>query len=203
MAARTAVRLPAPQRRQQLLDVALPIFAAGGFEGTSMAEVAEAAGVTKPVLYQHFPSKRALYEELLSEVSRSLQLRVEKATASAPGPREQVRAGFSAYFEFVEHQRAAFALLFLGSSRHDADLTAAVDRLEESMADAIAPLIEADLSTIERRQVATALIGMAEVAARKALTSPSVLGPDGMKGMAARLAELAWSGLRGAGPLPQ
>jgi AcrR family transcriptional regulator len=196
-----AVRLPAAERRCQLLEVALPIFARNGFEGTSMAEVAEGAGVTKPVLYQHFPSKRALYLELLEDVSRSLQDRVERATTTAAGPREQVQAGFRAYFEFVDQRREAFALLFLGSSRQDRELTAAVDRLEESMAASIAPLIQADLTNLERRQLAHALVGMAEVAGRRALTEADLLGPDGMPGMAARLADLAWAGLRGAAPL--
>ena len=58
-------RLPAPRRRRQLLDVALERFSEGGLYGTSMEQIAEAAGVTKPVLYQHFGSKRALYLELL------------------------------------------------------------------------------------------------------------------------------------------
>ena len=60
------VRLPAHERRRQLLDVALDVFAADGFHSTSMNDVAEAAGVTKPVLYQHFASKRQLYLELLT-----------------------------------------------------------------------------------------------------------------------------------------
>ena len=53
----TTVRLPAAERRRQLLDVALHAFAENGFHKTSMNDVAEAAGVTKPVLYQHFASK--------------------------------------------------------------------------------------------------------------------------------------------------
>jgi AcrR family transcriptional regulator len=67
-----AVRLPAPERRRQLLDVALEAFSARGFHPTSMHEIAEAAGVTKPVLYQHFSSKRELYLELLDDVAGRL-----------------------------------------------------------------------------------------------------------------------------------
>ena len=61
-------RLTATARREQLLDVALEVFARAGYHGTSMNDVAEAAGVTKPVLYQHFESKRELYQALLDEV---------------------------------------------------------------------------------------------------------------------------------------
>ena len=69
-----AARLPAPRRRRQLLDVALDAFAERGFHRTSMDDVAEAAGVTKPVLYQHFGSKRELYLELLDDVGRQLAI---------------------------------------------------------------------------------------------------------------------------------
>ena len=57
-------RLPAAERRQQLLDVAVATFSEQGYRNTSMNDIAEAAGVTKPVLYQHFPSKRELFLEL-------------------------------------------------------------------------------------------------------------------------------------------
>ncbi|MGZ6966617.1 MAG: helix-turn-helix domain-containing protein, partial [Acidimicrobiia bacterium] len=63
-----SMRLPAEQRRTQLVAVAVEVFGERGFHATSMDEVAEAAGVTKPVLYQHFPSKRALFRELLDDV---------------------------------------------------------------------------------------------------------------------------------------
>ena len=64
--------MPADQRRQQLFEVARERFAHQGFHATSMDEIAEAAGVTKPVLYQHFPSKRALYVDILEETGRQL-----------------------------------------------------------------------------------------------------------------------------------
>src|SRR5258706_128056 len=69
-------RLPAARRRRQLLDVALDVFAASGFHQTSMEDVAEAAGVTKPVLYQHFGSKRELYLELLEDVGGQMMAAV-------------------------------------------------------------------------------------------------------------------------------
>ena len=77
-------RLPAAERRRQLLDVALEAFAANGFHVTSMDDIAEAAGVTKPVLYQHFRSKRALYLELLDDVGARLMEAITKATATPP-----------------------------------------------------------------------------------------------------------------------
>src|SRR5438132_1610 len=80
---RVLARLPAPERRRQLLDSALDVFAARGFHGASMNDVADAAGVTKPVLYQHFESKRRLFVELLEDVGSRLGWLVAEATASA------------------------------------------------------------------------------------------------------------------------
>src|SRR2546423_7434448 len=101
-------RLPAARRRRQLLDVALEVFAANGFHRTSMEEVADHAGVTKPVLYQHFTSKRELYLELLDDVGGQLMVEIAKAVAAAAGPRQQVGAGFAAYFRFVATPESAF-----------------------------------------------------------------------------------------------
>ena len=172
-----------------------------------MSELAEAAGITKPVLYQHFSSKRELYLELLQDVGRQLQERVAKATAAAAGPHQQVEAGFRAYFGFVARHRDAFQLLFLGSSRHDREFADAVEKVEESMADAIAPLIEAGLDDAHRRQLAHALVGMAEVTGRRALADPGFAAgavegreEDPLDELADHLAELAWAGLRGIRP---
>src|ERR1700735_2477696 len=91
-------RLTAEQRRQQLVAVALQLFADHGYRATTMDDVAEAAGVTKPLLYQHFSSKRALYLELVDSVPHELLPAVGEPTASADGPRQQVEQGFAAYF---------------------------------------------------------------------------------------------------------
>src|SRR5271165_5786514 len=87
-------RLPADRRRQQLLDVSLTLFAERGFNATTMDDIAEAAGVTKPLLYQHFVSKRALYLELVESVAVTMLEAVGKAAAAAESPRQQVEGGF-------------------------------------------------------------------------------------------------------------
>ena len=203
-----AARLPAARRRRQLLDVALRVFAERGFDGTSMSELAEAAGVTKPVLYQHFGSKRDLYLELLEDVGRQLQDAVTKGIAGADRPHAQVLGGFRAYFQFVAEHRDAFRLLFLGSSRHDRVFAAALERVEESMAEAIAPLIEAGIDSAHRRQLAHALVGMAEVTGRRAVADPDWAGVEGdwesdsLDRLAGRLSDMAWGGLRGIRPDP-
>ena len=189
-----AARLPAPARRRQLLDVALEQFAHRGFRGVSMDQVAEAAGVTKPVLYQHFASKRALYLELVADVADRLEGAVLKATADVTSPREQVEAGFRVYFRFVTEHRDAFRLLFSGEDRRDRDLVEAVVRVEATFARAIAALIDVEgLTADDRLLLARGIVGIAEVTSRHALDDPDADRDT----LAHRVAGLAWAGLRG------
>jgi len=188
-------RLPAAQRREQLLEVALHVFAARGFHQTSMNDVADAAGVTKPVLYQHFSSKRALYLELLELVSRRLMAVIDSATSSAGGPREQVERGLAAYFRFVVDSPDEYQLMFGGGTRRDAEFALEASRLERSIAEVIAQLIVvAGLTEQERLLLAHGIVGLAEGATRLWLGDELELRPDDV---AHRVADLAWRGLRG------
>jgi AcrR family transcriptional regulator len=189
------MRLPADQRRQQLLDVAREVFARRGFHAGSMDEIAEAAGVTKPVLYQHFPSKRALYVELLHDTGEQLLRVLTDATARATTGRERVEDGFRAYFHFVMQHRAGFRLLFASSIRTDPEFAAVVDGVVSAAAIAISSLIEIPASEQHRRVLANALVGMAEAVGRRAVDEA---GPaDDAEQYARWIAELAWFGLRG------
>jgi AcrR family transcriptional regulator len=190
-----ATRLPAEQRRRQLLDVACEVFAERGFHATSMDDVAGAAGVTKPVLYQHFASKRALFLEVLDDVGHRLHSELAGATASAHTGRERVEAGFAAYFRFVTEHEAAFRVLFGASARNDPEFAETVERVLDETAEAISKLIAIQGTAEHRRVLAHAIIGIAEATSRDALTD------DGTALEPARLArwvsELAWFGLRG------
>lgn len=194
-----ATRLPAEERRRQLLDVALDVFAEGGFHKTSMDGIADRAGVTKPVIYQHFASKRALYRELLDDTGRQLRDAIVHATATAGTPHRQVEAGFGAYFHFVAEHQNAFVLLFGGGSRRDAEFADTVVEIEESLADAVAGIIREDVPGVdeqERRLVARAIVGLAEYTGRQWLRDD--FEPPA-EVIAHRLASFAWSGLRGVG----
>src|SRR5580698_6340175 len=111
-------RLTAEQRRQQLFAVALELFAQRGYRATTMDDIAEAAGVTKPLLYQHFSSKRALYLELVDSIAQDLLVAIGRAVMRAEGPRQQVEMGFAAYFRLVITRQAECRLL---SGRDHAD----------------------------------------------------------------------------------
>ncbi len=190
------VRLPAAARRRQLLDVAVDAFAERGFHGTSVSDVAEAAGVTKPVLYQHFTSKRALYLEVLGDVGLRLRQAIEKATANAPAPRAQVERGLQAFFLFVAEERAAFTLLFGGGTRRDEEFAVVAAETERSIAQSIAALLDVPgLDPADRDLLAFGIVGLAEGVARK--WRP---GDGDVSRVASLVAHVAWSGLRGLDP---
>jgi AcrR family transcriptional regulator len=195
-----AIRLPASERRTQLLHVALEQFAAHGYHLTSMNRVAEAAGVTKPVLYQHFRSKKALYRELLEDVSIRLSEAISEATAAAHGPRQQVEAGLRSYFAYVVEHRAAATILFGGGDRRDGEFSDAIRRVEESIVEVIAPLIRVEgLDDDGRRLLAHGIVGLTEGTSRHWVAGGYEPSPDDL---AARVAELAWAGLRGVHATP-
>jgi AcrR family transcriptional regulator len=190
-----AARLPAARRRQQLLDVALSVFGEQGFHPASMNDVAEAAGVTKPVLYQHFRSKRDLYREVLTDVGAHLLDEITKATTAATGPHEQVELGFIAYFRFVAANEAAFRVLFGGGTRRDEEFAAQVAKVEGAIAEAIATLIDVQgLDSAQRRQLAHGLVGLAEATSRVWMAEGAEQPPEEL---ARLVADLAWRGLRG------
>jgi AcrR family transcriptional regulator len=188
-----AVRLPAAERRQQLIEIALTMFAERGLHGTSMDDIADAAGVTKPVLYQHFASKRALFLELLDDVGRHLLGAITDATAVASSPKEQVESGLTAYFQFVADHHASFVLLFGDGSRRDEEFAQAVERVEETIADFVAALIDAGLDDDHRQLLAHAIVGMAESASRRWVSAGA---KEPAQVAARRVADLAWAGLR-------
>src|SRR5436305_5872946 len=104
-------RMRAPERRAQLLEVARRMFGTAGYHSVSMDTVAKEAGVTKPILYDHFPSKKDLYLALLDDDLALLHDEVNKALNSPIGNRERIRAGFQAYFDFVDGHAEGFRLL--------------------------------------------------------------------------------------------
>ena len=176
-----------------MLRKALLVFAREGFHAASMEDIADAAGVTKPVLYQHFASKRKLYQELLDDISSSLMAAITEATSSAGGPRQQVERGFAAYFRFVADNRDAFTLLFGSGGRRDAEFADYTRRVEATIAEAVARLIDADLDDDHRRLLAYGIVGMAEGTSRHFVAEGVPVDADAA---ARRLAELAWAGLR-------
>jgi AcrR family transcriptional regulator len=90
--AQPSTRLRAPARRQALVDVAMRLFATGGYRAVTTADIARAAGVSEPILYRHFASKRELYLACLEESQRQLREKWERAIAETPDPADWILA---------------------------------------------------------------------------------------------------------------
>jgi AcrR family transcriptional regulator len=187
------MRLRASERRAQLLGVARRLFARDGYRGASMESIAEAAGVTKPVLYQHFSSKRALYDALLASELGRLTEDLEAAFSQVEGNAERLRRGFGAYLDFVDRNEDAFRLLFTEALGLDADFQQQVARFRRWVAARVATIIaaEAGLGAARARALAAAIVGMAEGAAGWWLDEQR---PLAAAELADELAGLAWKG---------
>ena len=186
-----------PDRREQILAVALQAFARSGYHNTSMNDIAEQLGVTKPVLYQYFDSKRALYLELLDHVGRDLVIAVTTAAGRAgDNGRQKTVNGMVAYFTWVDANRDAFSLVFESSGRVDEEFADIVKHFEDAAAAAIAPLITAPVSADDQRTFALGLVGMAEAVSRHLIAQHAQF--DAAR-MGQSIAGLAWAGLRSLG----
>ena len=198
--ARRSTRLPRVARRHQLLGAAQEVFVAQGYHAAAMDDIAEAAGVSKPVLYQHFPGKLDLYLALLDQHADDLVRRVRRALASTTDNHERVRGSITAYYDFVAGDGEAFRLVFESDLRSEPAVRERVERSLQECAEAIADTIAKDTGVTpdEARLLSVGLAGLAEVSARWWLNSDT---PNGARIDKARAVELlsglAWRGISG------
>ena len=193
--ATTKRRMRAPERRAQLIEVARQVFGRAGFHGVSMDDVARAAGVTKPILYDHFGSKEELYVALLDADAHSLEDRVRSAIAEASGNRERIRQSFQAYFDFVDDHAEGFRLFMQETMGGEALFRSKVnevrDRIQAEVSELIVRESQGRIDRGEADTVALGLIGMAETVAQR--------DPGGPKRERSRavdtLVRLAWRGI--------
>lgn len=190
------VRLPRVARRAQLLQAAHDVFVANGYHAAAMDEIADRAGVSKPVLYQHFPGKLDLYLALLDQSAEVLLRRVHDALRSTEDNKERVTATMTAYFGFVDDPAETFRLLFESDLTNEAAVRERLDRLNAACADEIAKIIAEDtgLSVEESTLLAIGLVGVAQVSARYWLDSRGSIPRDAA---AELVATLSWRGIGG------
>ena len=190
----TAPRLPAPERRKQLLDTALRVFARQGYHETSMNAVANEAGVTKPVLYQHFASKREMYSDLLRVTADRLadaiaQTRVD---LGAEDTRCKVEAGYLGFFRFFDDVPDAFSVLYGPSLGHDQELRHVAQRVQEEFAARMATFIS-EVGHEEAIIMAWGLNGLIEGLIRNWMHDGRRRSAEEMAALATRL---AWDGMK-------
>src|SRR5919205_1564826 len=138
------VRLPRSARRKQLLAAAQQVFVAHGYHAAAMDDIAERAGVSKPVLYQHFPGKLELYLALLDTHCDAIIEKVREAMLATHDNKERVRGAVKAYFDFVDHESEAFRLVFESDLRNDPAVRERVERVEQGCIAAVTDTIISD-----------------------------------------------------------
>ena len=163
-----SARLPRSARRKQLLGAAQEVFVANGYHAAAMDDIADRAGVSKPVLYQHFPGKLELYLALLDTHCEVLIGNVRGAMTATSDNKERTSGAIRAYYEFVDHESEAFRLVFESDLRNDAGVRERTDRVEKACIDAITDTIMGDTGVSRARAelLAAGLVGAAETAAR-------------------------------------
>jgi AcrR family transcriptional regulator len=189
-------RLPRPERRAQLLDSALEVFVAQGYHAAAMDDIAETAGVSKPVLYQHFPGKLELYLALLDSACDAVIENCREALAATDDNKTRVAAAMAAFYSYVAGERGAFRLVFESDLTSEPAVREHVERVTTECAALIADVIHDDtgLPAEQSRLLAVSLVGMAQVSARFWVSESSGLSQS----QAVELVSgLAWRGIRG------
>jgi AcrR family transcriptional regulator len=189
--------MPRKARRAQLLDAALEVFVANGYHSAAMDDIAERAGVSKPVLYQHFPSKLDLYLALLDQTCDTVIDAVREALQGSPDNNKQrVQATMDVFYAYVANAGGAFRLVFESDLVNEPAVRERVDRVTTESAESIAEVIHDDtgLPAEESELLAVSLVGMAHVSARFWLAKERHIPQDDAADL---VAGLAWRGIRG------
>ena len=135
-------RMPAAKRRRVILAAAEEVFARGGYHGVSLDEIAQAAGVSKALIYEHFESKRDLHASLLQDHVAEIFRRLEANAETGATGEERLRGGVDAFLSFVEEHREAWRALFRDAA--DPDVADLVERVQAQATGVIAALMAAE-----------------------------------------------------------
>ncbi len=172
-------RLPRDERRGQLLIAASDVFVDRGYHAAGMDEIAERAGVSKPVLYQHFSSKLELYLAVLQRhVDNLLRL----------------RAAVEAFFDFIEHDSQGYRLIFENDYVTEPQVSAQVKVATDSCTDAVFDLVSSDsgLEAHRARMIAVGLVAISVDCARYWLNNDRPISKDAAVD---GTVQFAWGGL--------
>lgn len=191
---RRGARLPRDERRGQLLIAASEVFVDRGYHAAGMDEIAVRAGVSKPILYQHFASKLELYLEVLAKHVDNLVSGVRQALRTTTDNRQRLRSAVQAFFDFIEHDSQGYRLIFENDNVAEPQVAVQVRVATESCIDAIFDLVSHDsgLDPHRARMVAVGLVAISVDCARYWLDSDRPISKeDAVEGTVA----FAWGGL--------
>ena len=194
-------RMTGKERREQLLDIGRSLFAQKGFDATSVEEIAAKAGVSKPVVYEHFGGKEGLYAVVVDREMSSLLDAITGALTSSGHPRELLEQAAFALLDYVESSSDGFRILVRDSPTGTA--TGSFASLISDVASQVEHLLAAEFKR-QKLDPKTApiyaqmLVGMVALTGQWWLESRKFKKAD----VAAHLVNLAWNGLAGMEPKP-
>jgi AcrR family transcriptional regulator len=142
MAGERRRRMPAAQRREVILAAAEETFAQCGYHGASLDDIAHGAGVSKALIYEHFPSKRELHASLLDEHVADIFGRLEATAERGDVGEQRLRSGLEAFLGFVEEHRGAWRVLFRDAA--DPEMAERIGAVQRQATQVIAGLIASD-----------------------------------------------------------
>jgi AcrR family transcriptional regulator len=186
---RRAAHLGPERRRPLVLDAAFALFLERGYSGTSMEAIAQAAGVTKPVVYACYPSKDELFKALLErEEARVLRQVADALPAAADldDPEGTLIEAFTAFLRAVAASPDAYRVVFLGEGGVDRAVARRVQRGREMQIDAIAALARSWIENsgsdgdaeAASRLIGHLIVGLGEAGARALLSDPERWTPE-------------------------
>ncbi|WP_328397825.1 TetR/AcrR family transcriptional regulator [Streptomyces sp. NBC_00390] len=202
-----AKRMPRAVREQQMMDAAVQTFGQRGYRAASMDEIAELAGVSKPLVYLYLNSKEELFTACIRREAKALTEAVQAAIQPELPADEQMWAGLEAFFRHTAENPDGWSVLHRQARTHGEPFAAEVTRMREEIADFVTGLIGAaarqgvprasrrgaDLADRDMAGLAQALVGAAESLAGWA----NETGGVSAKEAAGMMMNFAWTGLGG------
>jgi AcrR family transcriptional regulator len=185
------------QRREQLLEIGRRLFAEKGFEGTSVEEIAATAGVSKPVVYEHFGGKEGLYAVVVDhEIQKLLQVMTSALTTQPARSREILEMAALALLGYIETESDGFRILVRDSPVTQP--TGGFASLISDVASHVEHILAAQFAArgFEARVAplyAQMLVGMVALTGQFWLDHRNLAKTE----VAAHLVNLAWNGLSG------
>ncbi|WP_374224860.1 TetR/AcrR family transcriptional regulator [Paenarthrobacter sp. DKR-5] len=190
------LRMTGVQRRTQLIQVSRGLFAIRGLDGTTIEDIAAAAGVSKPVIYEHFGSKEGLFRQVVDEEFHILLAAITGALAEEAGPRVLLERAALALLTYIEDRTDGFRILMRDAPPSQPEtafstlLSKVAARVEHILSDEFA---RRGFSADDGAMYAQMLVGMVAMTGQWWLDSRA---PD-KHAVAAHLVNLAWNGLTG------
>jgi AcrR family transcriptional regulator len=194
--------MPPQKRREQLIDAALSVIVEQGYEGVSIEAIARTAGVTRPVIYDHFPNLGTLLQALIAREETYALEQLAEIVPEAPregDPAELFAAGVRRFLDAVASRPKTWRIILLPLEGTPAIVR---EHVETNRARVLARLEELVVWAIERSRIpedldveigARAILRLSEEAGRMVLTDPERFSPERYEGFVLSLMRLIWS----------